>query len=154
MIEAEFLSADDLGPLGRLVAPREMLVLEGRDDEGRESRDLLLVQDELAWVSGRYQEADAKAEKLRKRLATAHLGTQGDRVREAFEMWTVEAAKLALCATYLLRVGAQLDQGEQQAANPPASFRWEALEPIKDVVQRVINAPDTEIIGGAVYRAR
>lgn len=145
MIKGEFLAADDLGPLGRLVAPGELLVLE--------KRDLLLIQEELKWVGDKYLEADTKAEALRKRLARARMGTQGDLVREWFEIWTVEAAKLALCARYLGIVAAKLEEGKQQAANPPNSFHWGKLSQILDLVQRVISAADNEIIGGAVFRA-
>src|SRR5688572_20912576 len=101
MIEGEFLTADDLGPLGRLVPPGELLVLE--------ARDAALVRRERAWVNDRYLEADRRAEKMRARLKGSRLGIHGAAVRERFEEWTVEAAKLALCDYYLRTVGEQLD---------------------------------------------
>lgn len=144
-IEGEFLTSFDLGPLGRLVAPGETVILG--------KHDVLLVQDELAWVAAKYREADRKAEALRKRLPRARLGTKGDVVRESFDAWTIEAATLGLCARYLSTVLRQLKQEKHQGANPSKAFRWGNLVPIKEVVQRVVNAPDAEIISGAVFRA-
>lgn len=145
MIEGEFLVADDLGPFGRIAAPGELVVLE--------EWDLRLVQEELKWVNGKYAEATTKAEAMRRRLPRARLGTNGDTVRELFEIWTVEAAKYALCARYLAAIIGELEQGKQAGANPPKTFRWDRLPQILDVVQRVTSAPDGEIIGGAAFRA-
>lgn len=146
MIEGEYLTADDLGPLGRLVAPGELLVLENRDAR--------MVHLEREWINARYLEADTRAEALRRRLKRSRLGAHGDVVRERFEDWTVEAAKLALIDRYLLMVAGQLDQGRQQALNPKKTFRWRELEPIQDVVHRVTAATDDEIVGGTVFRVR
>lgn len=140
------MTADDLGPLGRLVAPGEMLVMAPHD-EGQ-------VRMEREWVNARYLEADSKAESLRQRMWTARQGMNGDQVREGFEEWTVEAAKLALCDRYLRQVAGQLDQGNQQAMSPKAGFRWDELPQIREVIQRVINAADSEILGGVVFRAK
>lgn len=147
MIKGEYLTADDLGPLGRLVAPGDdMLVLE--------PRDVKLVRMEREWVGRLYREADRKAEALRKRLRGARQGPHGAVVRERFEDWTVEAAKLALCDHYLLVIIQQLDSGQRQALNPNKQFRWDKLDKIQDVTRRVLDATDGEIEGGTVFRAK
>lgn len=146
MIEGENLTADDLGPLGRLVAPGEMLVLE--------PRDVKLVRREREWISHLYSKADEKAEKLRRRLGAARLGMHGDAVRDWFEAWTVEAAKLSLCDRYLRAIESQLEADRQQAVAPNASFRWHTQDKIREVAQRVAGAADSEIEGGAVFRAQ
>jgi flagellar hook-associated protein FlgK len=146
VIEGEFLSADDLGPLGRLVAPGELLILEPRDAEK--------VREEQRWVNGRYQEADRKAEAARRRLKTAHLGGRRDVMREHFDAWTIEAAKYSLVASYLDTVARQLEAGRQQALNPKKDFKLASLPQVADVVRRVINADDSEIIGNAVFRVK
>lgn len=146
MIEGEFLVADDLGPLGRLVAPGELRVWEPREvHEFYRERD---------WISERYLEADKKAEAARRRLKTAHLGGRRDEMREAFEVWTIEAAKYALIDKYLAAVVGQLEGGRQQAMNPERTFDWNSIPQVTDVIQRVIKARDDEIIGGVVFRAR
>lgn len=147
MIEGEFLTVDDLGPLGRLVAPGELLVLEPRD-AGR-------VRRERAWIGERYAQADRTAEALRRRLKKgALLSEHADDVREFFRAWTLEAAKLSLCDRWLASVERKLDQGERQAMNAPKGFKWESVPQVTEVVQRVIAATDDEIIGGVVFRAR
>lgn len=105
MVEGDFLTADDLGPLGRLAAPGELLVLEGRD--------LARVLSERRWVNERYLAADLHAEAARQRLRTARMGEHRDAVREAFEDWTLEAAKLALCDKYLAVLADHLGAGRQ-----------------------------------------
>ena len=146
MIEGEFLVADDLGPLGRLVAPGELRVWE--------PRDVREIYAEREWINERYLEADRKAEAARRRLKTAHLGGRRDTVRDVFDTWTIEAAKYALIDKYLAAVAGQLEAGRQQAMNPKRTFEWNAIPQVTDVVQRVIKASDDEIIGGVVFRAR
>lgn len=146
MIEGEFLVADDLGPLGRLVAPGELRVWE--------PRDVREIYAEREWINERYLEADRRAEAARKRLKTAHLGGRRDTVREVFDTWTIEAAKYALIDKYLAAVAGQLEGGKQQALNPKRTFEWNSIPQVTDVVQRVIKASDDEIIGGVVFRAR
>lgn len=145
MIQGEFLVADDLGPLGRIVAPGELEVLEPRD-----AAKVLL---ERKWVGEKYLEADRKSEYWRKRMKTSHLGEHHQQVRENFEMWTIEAAKLALCDRFLLAVAGKLDMGQRQAMDLKKNFRFADLPQIKDVVQRVLAASDEEITGGTSYRA-
>lgn len=146
MIEGEYLTADDLGPLGRLVPLGEMMILEPRDVE--------LVRKEREWVNNRYREADRRSQALRKRLGGARLGVHGSVVREKFEDWTVEAAKLSLCDSYLLAVAGQLEAGRQQALSPKKTFKWTKLEKIQDVMRRVLEATDAEIEGGTIFRAK
>jgi hypothetical protein len=146
VVEDEFLIADDLGPLGRLVKPGELEVLE--------EWDLPRVREERKWVNDRYRKAFTKAEAFRKRLAGAKLAEHGDAVRESFMAWTIEAAKFALCDQWLDQVERLIKQGKQAPMNPSSEFRWVDLPQIQEVVQRVINASDTEIINGATFRAR
>lgn len=145
MIKGEFLVCDDLGPLGRLVAPGELEVLEPRD-----AGKVLL---ERKWIGEKYLEADRKAEYWRKRMKTSSLGEHHAQVRENFEMWTIEAAKLALCDRFLLAVAGKLDMQQRQAMDLKKSFRFADLPQIRDVVQRVLSASDEEITGGTSYRA-
>lgn len=145
MVEGEFLTADDLGPLGRLVAPGELLVLEEWDVER--------VHAERTWISERYRRADGRAERLRVRLRTARMGEHRDAVREAFEDWTMEAVKLALCGRYLSVLAGNLGDGRQQAMNLPADFRWEAMPQVTEVWARLLAATDEEIAGGMRFRA-
>lgn len=146
MVEGEFLTADDLGPLGRLVARGELVVLEDRDVEK--------VRQERDWIRKCYTQADRKAEALRGRLRKgAALGEHAEEVRESFRAWTLEAAKLSLCDRWLASVEAKLSQGERQAMKTPRDFRWESIPQVTEVVQRVINATDDEIIGGVIFRA-
>lgn len=146
MIEGEFLVADDLGPLGRLVAPGELLTLEKWEANK--------VRAEREWINEQYLKADRRTEALRKRLKGALLSEAGDCVREDFRAWMIEAAKLALCDRYLLTVAGKLDQGEMQAINPPRNFKWQSLPAIQDVIERVLLATDNEILGGVVFRAK
>jgi hypothetical protein len=146
VITGEFLTADDLGPLGRLVEPGGFLVLE--------KGDLRLVTEERKWIGEQYRQADRKAEGLRKRLSRACLAGKGQIVRDSFDAWAIEAAKLALCDLWLGKVAEKIGEGSEQVANPPGDFRWMDLPQIQEVVQRVINARDPEIIGGAIFRAR
>lgn len=147
MVKGEFLIADDLGPLGRLVAPGELLVLEPRDVE--------TVRGERGWIKEQYAQADRKAEALRRRLQRgALLGEQAEYVREFFKAWTLEAVKLSLCDRWLASIENKLLNGERQAMNAPKGFRWESVPQVMEVVQRVIKATDDEIIGGIVFRAR
>lgn len=146
MITGEFLTADDLGPLGRLVSPGELLVLE--------PRDVALVREERAWVNERYLAADQRAEALRKRLLAARLGARGAAVRLGFEEWTIEAAKLGLCDRYLRAVVEKLDSRQQQAMDLPNNFAWQVMPAIVDVTRRVLEATDSEIATGIVFRAK
>lgn len=146
MIEVEFPTADDLGPLGRLVAPGELLTLE-KWEAGK-------VRAERLWINEQYLRADLRTEALRKRLKGALLSEAGDWVREDFRAWMIEAAKLALCGRYLHTVAAQLDQGNTQAISPPKSFKWQQLPAIQDVIERVLLATDNEILNGVVIRAK
>lgn len=145
MVQGEYLSADDLGPLGRLVAPGELLVL----DPGDASK----VSAEREWVGRRYRGADRRAERLRQRLSTARMSGKRDKVRESFEDWTLEAAKLALCDQYLLKVNGQLDRGSQQAINLKKTFRLQTLPRVTALTERLASASDEEIVGGGVFRA-
>lgn len=144
MITAEFLSCDDLGPLGRMVSPGELLVLEPRDA----SR----VIAERKWIGEQYLNADAKTEAYRKRLKTAHLSNHRDAIREWFDIWTLEAAKFAVCSNWLLSVIGLLEMGKQQAMNVPANFSWAGYGPIRELTRAVLEATDEEIIGGRRFR--
>lgn len=144
MTESEFLTADEMGPFGRLVTPGELRVLS--------PRDVRHVRAEREWIASRYLNADRSAEAMRKRLTTAHMGRGDSEVREWFIAWTIEAAKLALCDFYLNTVAQLLEQGREQALNPSKKFDWAELPQVQELVQRVINASDTEIISGARFR--
>ncbi|MFE0472403.1 hypothetical protein ACFW2V_12385 [Streptomyces sp. NPDC058947] len=147
MIKGEFLTADDLGPLGRLVAPGELLVLEPREIDQ--------VRQERVWVGGKYMDADRRAEAFRRRIRRgALLGEHADDVRDAFKAWTIEAAKLSLCDRWLAKIEQMLDKGEKQAMNTPRGFAWDSIPQVTEVVQRVIKATDDEIISGDVFRTR
>lgn len=146
MITCEFLVADDLGPIGRLVEPGELMVLE--------KWHLPELREERKWIGEKYQDAVRKAEAARKRLSRAQLSGKRDVVREQFDLWTIEAEKYALCDNWLRQVTELVEQGKQAPMNPKATFRWMDVPQIREVVQRVVNAGDTEIIGGASFRAR
>lgn len=146
MIEGEFLTADDLGPLGRLVAPGELLVMD--------PQDVGLLRGEREWINARYLEADQRAEVMRKRLKRARLGARGAAVRSLFEDWTVEAAKLGLCDRFLLMLAGRLEKGERHAQNLSPAFRWGSLPQIVDVTRRVLAATDDEITCGQAFRAK
>jgi hypothetical protein len=145
-VKGKYLSADDFGPLGRLVPPGELWVIEPRD------APRLVAERE--WIGEQYQHADRLAERYRKRLGTAAASGRRDVIREWFEVWTWEAAKLALCDRYLLAVIGQLDLGKRQAMNPPKTFKFRDLPQIKEVTARFMRASDEEIVGGTVYRAK
>ncbi|NLF17305.1 MAG: hypothetical protein GX595_08610 [Lentisphaerae bacterium] len=144
MITGEFLVCDDLGPLGRLVPPGELFVME--------PRDVNLVIAERKWISGKYLEADEKAEQYRKRLKTAHLRGRRDAIREWFDIWTIEAAKYSVCDGWLLAVVGLLEMGKQQAMNVPKNFSYNGYGPIRELTKKVVNATDEEIINGARFR--
>lgn len=146
MITGEFLVCDDLGPLGRLAPPGDLFVME--------PRDVNLVIAERKWISEKYLEADAKAEQYRKWLKTAHLRGRRDAIREWFDIWTIEAAKYAVCDGWLLSVVGLLEMGKQQAMNVPGNFSYNGFGPIRDLTKAVIEATDEEIIGGARFRAK
>lgn len=158
MIEGAFLVCDDLGPLGRLVPPGELLVMDppGEDERGPGATDLLTVQAERKWIGRQYERVDAEAECFRKSLRTAHLGGEEKRrlMREWFEVWTLEAAKYALCDRWLLGVIGQLESGKQMAMNVPKNFSWDGYGPIREMTERLFAASDGEIIQGARFRAQ
>lgn len=139
MITGKFLTSDDLGSLGRLAERGKLLVL----DPGH---NVPMLQAEREWIGQRYQEADRRSRTLRARLR------QGERVREAFEVWTIEAAKLALCDRYLRAAEARLISGEPAALNLPRNWCWEDIETVGDLIRQVLDATDDEISGGAVFR--
>lgn len=149
MITAEFLVCDDLGPLGRLVAPGELLVMDTPDVN---PNDYQLVLAERKWVGEKYQEAEKKTEYYRKRLKTAHLSGRRDAIREWFDIWAIEAAKYAVCDSWLLAVIGKLESGQQMAMDVPKAFTYNGYAPIRDLVKRVVNASDEEIINGARFR--
>lgn len=144
MVEGEFLSADDLGPLGRLVAPGEMRLFE--------KRDVPEMMAERRWITERYLAADERAERFRRRLKTARMGEHRDAVRWGFEEWTLEAAKLAFCDQCLLRVVGHLDLGRRQAMELPEAFRLRETSQIAEVTRRVLAASDQEIADGMTFR--
>lgn len=146
MITGEFLVCDDLGPVGRLAPPGDLFVME--------PRDVNLVIAERRWISGKYLEADAKAEKYRKMLRTAHMRGRRDAVREWFDIWTIEAAKYAVCDSWLLSIIGRLEMGEQQAMNVPKGFSYNGYGPIRDLTAQVVEASDEEILGGARFRVK
>lgn len=149
MITAEFLVCDDLGPLGRLVAPGDLLVMDTPDVN---SNDYQLVLAERRWIGEKYQEAERKTEYYRKRLKTAHLSGKRDAIREWFDIWAIESAKYAICDTWLLAVIGKLESGQQMAMNVPPNFSYNGYEPIRKLTKRVVNATDEEIINGARFR--
>lgn len=140
----EFIVCDDLGPLGRMVPPGDLLVLE--------PREVNLVMAERRWVGERYLEADAKAERYRKRLKTAHLGGNRDAIREWFDVWTLEAAKYAVLSDWLLSITGLLEMGKQQAMNVPKGFSWNGYGPIRELTAAVVGASDEEIVAGRRFR--
>lgn len=146
MITGEFLVCDDLGPLGRLAPLGDLFVME--------PRDVNLVIAERKWISGKYLEADAKAEKYRKMLRTAHMRGRRDAVREWFDIWTIEAAKYAICDRWLLAVIGKLESGEQMAMDVPPDFSWNGYVAIRELTKKVVEATDEEIVGGARFRAQ
>lgn len=146
MAEGDFLIADDLGPLGRLAPKGELRVLDEEDVE--------VVRQERAWVGKKFTQAQHKAEALRRRLERgARLGEHGDSVLEDCRAWLIEAAKYAQCGRWLAAIEDKLRAGEKQALNTPKNFVWQSIPQVTDVVQRVINATEDEIIGGVVLRA-
>jgi hypothetical protein len=147
MIKGDFLTVDDLGPLGRLVDPGELRVLEPRDIEE--------VRRERAWIGEKYTEAARRADAYRRRIRRGGLlGEHADELRESFMAWTIEAAKLSLCGRWLASIEHMLDKGEQQVMKTPKGFVWGSIPQVTEVVQRVIKATDDEIIGGVAFRAR
>jgi hypothetical protein len=146
VITGEFLVCDDLGPLGRLAPPGDLFVME--------PRDVNLVISERRWINEKYLEADEKAERYRKWLKTAHLRGRRDAIREWFDIWTIEAAKYAVCDGWLLSVVGLLEMGKQQAMNVPKDFSYNGFGPIRELTKRVVEATDEEIVGGARFRAK
>lgn len=146
MIAAEFLVCDDLGPLGRLVAPTEALFME--PDE------IQLIVNEREWIGVKFTEAERKAAAYRRMLKTAHLGGEAKRnaVREWFDIWTIEAAKYAVCDNWLLSVIGRLETGQPMAMEVPKDFHWNRYGPIRELVQKVVSATDEEILNGARFR--
>lgn len=157
MITGEHLVCDELGPLGRLVLPGKLLVMDppGEEGIGRGATDLLVVKAERKWVAQRHEKAEAEAEAFRKALRTAHLGGEEkrERVREWFEIWTLEATKYALCDTWLLAVIGKLESGQQMVMNVPSNFSWDGYSPIQQMKERLFAAGDGEIVEGARFRA-
>lgn len=151
MITGEFLVCDDLGPLGRLVPPGELLVME---NPSLDPRDYQLVVAERQWITEKYNEAEKKAAYFRRRLKTAHLGSHHEAIREWFDIWTIEAAKYAICDAWLLSVIGKLESGQQMAMNVPKDFSWNGYAPIRKLTKQVIGASDKEIIEGARFRAQ
>lgn len=158
MIQGEFLVCDDLGPLGRLVSPGEFLPMDPPAESGVGAgfSDLVMVRTERQWVGAQYEKADAEAERYRRALRTAHLGGEGkrERVREWFEVWTIEAAKYALCDHWLLVIIGKLESGESTGMNVPKDFSWEGFGPIRSMKARLFDAADREIAEGARFRAQ
>jgi hypothetical protein len=153
MITGEFLVCDDLGPLGRLVAPGELLVMDPLPTR----RDYDLITAERAWISEKYQEAEKKTEYFRRLLKTARMGGEERRntVREwGFDVWAIEAAKYAVCDRWLLAVLGKLEAGQQMAMNVPKDFSYNGFGPIRDLTKRVVEATDEEIIAGARFRTQ
>jgi hypothetical protein len=153
MITGEFLVCDDLGPLGRLVAPGELLVMDPLPTR----RDYDLITAERAWISEKYQEAEKKTEHFRRLLKTARMGGEERRntVREwGFDVWAIEAAKYAVCDRWLLAVLGKLEAGQQMAMNVPKDFSYNGFGPIRDLTKRVVEATDEEIIAGARFRTQ
>lgn len=142
----EFIVCDDLGPLGRMVAPGDLLVLE--------PRDAARVLAEKKWIDGEYLKADRKAEAYRKMLGRAHYSNRRDAVREWFDVWTIEAAKLAVCSEWLLRIAGMLEMGKQQAINVPKGFSWNGFGPVRKLTAAITGADDKEIKGGRRFRAK
>lgn len=151
MITGEFLVCDDLGPLGRLVPPGDLLVMEPPQTS---PRDHQLLVAERAWITEQYNAADKKAAYYRRRLKTAHLSGKRDAIREWFDIWTIEAEKYAICDRWLLSVIGKLENGEQMAMNVPSDFSWDGYGPVRKLVKQVVGATDEEIIGGARFRAQ
>lgn len=151
MITAEFLVCDDLGPLGRLVAPGELLVL---DTPETNPNDYQVVLAERKWIGEKYREAERKTEYFRRRLKTAHLGGKRDVIREWFDIWAIEAAKYAICDSWLLAVIGKLESNEQMAMNVPEKFSYNGYEPIRKLTRRILDASDEEIVAGARFRAQ
>lgn len=147
MITGEFLVCDDLGPMGRLVAPGEALLMEPNECE--------LVVAERKWISVKFTEAEQKAEAYRRMLKTARQGGQEkyDAVREWFSVWTIEAAKYSICDNWLLSVIGRLETGEPMAMNVPKDFHWNKYGPVRELTKRVVEATDEEILHGARFRA-
>lgn len=153
MITGEFLVCDDLGPLGRLVAPGELLVM----DPLPQRHDYDLVAAEREWIGQKYREAEKKTEHFRKLLRTARMGGEERRntVREwGFDVWAIEAAKYAVCDRWLLAVLGKLEAGQQMAMNVPKDFTYNGFGPIRDLTKRVVEASDEEIIAGARFRTQ
>ncbi len=144
MITGKFLVCDDLGPLGRLVARGELMVLE--------PADAALLRSESGWILEKRQEADATAEKYRKWLRTAHLSNRRDVAREWFDIWAIEAAKYAVCLNFLNGVGGQLKAGKQQVMNVPRGFSYDGYGPIRALVKEVLATSDREVIDGRAFR--
>lgn len=159
MITGEHLVCDELGPLGRLVPPGKVLVMDPpgmeEEEQGLSATDLLVVKAERRWVAQQYERAEAEAEAFRRALRTAHLGGEEkrERVREWFEIWTLEATKFALCDTWLLQVIGKLESGQQMVMNVPADFSWDGYGPIRKMKERLFAAGDGEIVQGARFRA-
>lgn len=147
MIEGKFLVCDDLGPLGRLVPPGKLLAMD--------PVDLNMVVTERRWVGQQYEHAEARAEGFRKALRTAHQGGEAKRekVRESFEVWTIEAAKYALCDHWLLQVIGRLESGQPMAMDVPKDFFWDGYAPLMAMKDRLFEAEDNEITAGARFRA-
>jgi hypothetical protein len=135
--------ADDLGPLGRLVAPGELLVLSPGEED--------LVRRELEWVGSKYHEAKEKADRARVRLKTAHLGMRREHVRDMFEIWTWEAAKLVYVGHCLKRILGLLQRGEEAVLDLPRRFRISDMPQVESVRKKMLAATDAEIVDGARF---
>lgn len=146
MITGEFLVCDDLGPIGRLAAPGEMLVMNPDDFE--------MISIERSWIGEKFTEAEKKAERYRRMLKTAHLGGEKkrDAVREWFDVWTIEAAKYSICDRWLLSVIGKLEGGDPMVMNVPKNFKWRDYGPIRELTQKVVGATDEEVLGGIRFR--
>lgn len=147
MITGEFLVCDDLGPMGRLVAPGEALLMDPNDCK--------LVESERRWIGVKFTEAEKKARAYRRMLKTARQGGQEkyDAVRDWFSAWTIESTKYATCDKWLLSVIGRLESDQPMAMNVPKDFHWNKYGPIRELAKRVIEATDEEILHGAQFRA-
>lgn len=146
MITGEFLVCDDLGPMGRLVAPGDALLME--------PGELELVEAERRWIGEKFIEAEKKVETYRRMLRTARQGGEKkyEAVREWFSIWVIEAAKYSICDKWLLAVIGRLELGEPMVMNAPKDFHWNRYGPIRELTKKVVEATDEEILNGARFR--
>lgn len=146
MITGQFLGVDDLGPLGRLVARGEMLVLDPNEKR--------MVIAEREWIAMKLHEAERYSRAYRKRLATAHMSNSREWVREMVDAWELEIAKFLVCDKWLLQVLGRLESNEQMAMNVPPDFSYDGYGPVRELKKRVLGASDREMIDGARFRVQ